>query len=274
MNRLAETKGDGRVLLQLKWVFDPRLNPREMGLDEEAEWAKRLGVSGEPPTGKEAMLRRKALASQAPPNALHITVVESRSCQSAPSLAKEGGFTLLAEVRVAHRLFLTTDTVSASGGSRPDEAAEVVWKAKGRKQIREREISPKATLEIAILAVDKKGEKHVVGKSVVRIAQYRDGYPRRAWLKLGERATGQVDSWRGAVDVFVVWAHEDNEAWDAERQQVRAKEAAKAWREANVEDRSHITSALVITGGLDQDVSGRRSRRSCGYRRSVVDGVV
>ena len=92
----------------------------------------------------------------------------------------------------------------------------------------------------------KKGEKHVVGKSVVRIAQYRDGYPRRAWLKLGERATGQVDSWRGAVDVFIVWAHEDNEAWDAERQQVRAKEAAKAWREANVEDRSHITSALSL----------------------------
>ena len=58
--------------------------------------------------------------------------------------------------------------------------------------------------------------------------------------------TGQVDSWRGAVDVFVVWAHEDNEAWDAERQQVRAKEAAKAWREANVEDRSHITSALSL----------------------------
>ena len=44
VNRLAESKGDGRVLLQLKWVFDPRLNPREMGLDEEAEWAKRLGV--------------------------------------------------------------------------------------------------------------------------------------------------------------------------------------------------------------------------------------
>ena len=247
-NRLAAKPGigDGRVLLQLKWVFDPRLNPREMGLDEEAEWAKRLGVSGEPPTGKEAMLRRKALASQAPPNALHITVVRAARVRAPPSLAKEGGFTLLAEVRVAHRLFLTTDTVSASGGSRPDEAAEVVWKAKGRKQIREREISPKATLEIAILAVDKKGEKHVVGKSVVRIAQYRDGYPRRAWLKLGERATGQVDSWRGAVDVFVVWAHEDNEAWDAERQQVRAKEAAKAWRDANVEDRSHITSALSL----------------------------
>ena len=51
---------------------------------------------------------------------------------------------------------------------------------------------------------------------------------------------------RGAVDVFVVWAHEDNEAWDAERQQVRAKEAAKAWRDANVEDRSHITSALSL----------------------------
>ena len=67
-----------------------------------------------------------------------------------------------------------------------------------------------------------------------------------SWLKLGERVTGQVDSWRGAVDVFVVWAHEDNEAWDAERQQVRAKEAAKAWREANVEDRSHITSALSL----------------------------
>jgi hypothetical protein len=246
VNRLKPETGDGRVLLQLKWVFDPRLNPREMGLDEEAEWAKRLGVSGEPPTGKEAMLRRKALASQAPPNALHITVVRAARVRAPPSLAKEGGFTLLAEVRVAHRLFLTTDTVSASGGSRPDEAAEVVWKAKGRKQIREREISPKATLEIAILAVDKKGEKHVVGKSVVRIAQYRDGYPRRAWLKLGERATGQVDSWRGAVDVFIVWAHEDNEAWDAERQQVRAKEAAKAWREANVEDRSHITSALSL----------------------------
>jgi len=246
VNRLAEKPGDGRVLLQLKWTFDPRLNPREMGLDEEAEWAKRLGVSGEPPTGKEAMLRRKALASQAPPNALHITVVRAARVRAPPSLAKEGGFTLLAEVRVAHRLFLTTDTVSASGGSRPDEAQEVVWKAKGRKQIREREISPKATLEIAILAVDKKGEKHVVGKSVVRIAQYRDGYPRRAWLKLGERATGQVDSWRGAVDVFVVWAHEDNEAWDAERQQVRAKEAAKAWREANLEDRSHITSALSL----------------------------
>ena len=208
--------------------------------------ARRVGVSGEPPTGKEAMLRRKALASQAPPNALHITVVRAARVRAPPSLAKEGGFTLLAEVRVAHRLFLTTDTVSASGGSRPDEAAEVVWKARGRKQIREREISPKATLEIAILAVDKKGEKHVVGKSVVRIAQYRDGYPRRAWLKLGERATGQVDSWRGAVDVFVVWAHEDNEAWDAERQQVRAKEAAKAWREANLEDRSHITSALSL----------------------------
>jgi hypothetical protein len=246
VNRLAEKPGDGRVLLQLKWTFDPRLNPREMGLDEEAEWAKRLGVSGEPPTGKEAMLRRKALASQAPPNALHITVVRAARVRAPPQLAKEGGFTLLAEVRVAHRLFLTTDTVSASGGSRPDEAQEVVWKAKGRKQIREREISPKATLEIAILAVDKKGEKHVVGKSVVRIAQYRDGYPRRAWLKLGERATGQVDSWRGAVDVFVVWAHEDNEAWDAERQQVRAKEAAKAWRDANLEDRSHITSALSL----------------------------
>ena len=122
-----------------------------MGLDEEAEWAKKLGVSGEPPTGKEAMLRRKALASQAPPNALHITVVRAARVRAPPSLAKEGGFTLLAEVRVAHRFFLTTDTVSASGGSRPDEAAEVVWKAKGRKQIREGD-APKATLEIAILA--------------------------------------------------------------------------------------------------------------------------
>ena len=99
----------------------------------------------------------------------------------------------------------------------------------GRK-IREREISPKATLEIAILAVDKKGEKHVVGQE-----RGKDRAVPRRLSKAGVAESsgtghGPGRSWRGAVDVFVVWAHEDNEAWDAERQQVRAKEAAKRAR--------------------------------------------
>ena len=260
--------GDGRVLLALKWIFDPRLNPRELGLVEEAEWARKLGVSGEPPTGAEARARWKALAAQAPPNMLKVTVVRAARVRAPPSLAKEGGFTLLAEVRVAHRLMLQTDVVAAPGGSSPDEVPEVVWKATGRKQIREREVSPKALLEVSVLAVDAKGQRHVVGKSVAAMAQYRDGYPRRAWLKLGDRVTGTVDAWRGAVDVFVVWVHEESEAWDAEVSQVKAKEAAKVWKEANLTDRSHITTALSL---LEGSIASAKPTKKVQVRRSTSD---
>ena len=60
--------------------------------------------------GQGGHVTAQSFSFSAPPNALHITVVRAARVRAPPSLAKEGGFTLLAEVRVAHRLFLTTDT--------------------------------------------------------------------------------------------------------------------------------------------------------------------
>ena len=160
-----------------------------------------------------------------------------------------GDFRLRCEVRCAHRLVTTTPAVaSEGGGARADEAPEVVWATKGKLNLREREISAKALLEIAVIAECARGDV-VVGKAVAPMATYRDGYPRRAWMKLGDRATGKVEAWRGAVDTFIVWAHDEDQAWDAELQQVKAKAVAKAWREENAKQVKKVVAPPAASAG-------------------------
>ncbi|KAH8064488.1 hypothetical protein JL722_1363 [Aureococcus anophagefferens] len=63
------------------------------------------------------------------------------------------------------------------------------------------------------------------------MTDYRDGYPRRLWVKVGDRATGRAsEAWRGAVTRFVVWAHDETQAWKAEVNQAKAKIASAKTR--------------------------------------------
>ncbi|KAH8048134.1 hypothetical protein JL722_12736 [Aureococcus anophagefferens] len=117
-----ESDSDGeevrqKVRLRLEWVFDPRLNPRELPLEEEAQWAAKLGLMGASP--EEARERRRALALQ-PPNVLHATPSAVRL-----KLPKTARY-VFAEVKCAHR------TVAAPPQPVPEDVGgELLWKLRG-----------------------------------------------------------------------------------------------------------------------------------------------
>ena len=207
------------MFCRVEWVFDPRLNPRELPLEEEAQWAAKLGLMGASP--EEARERRRALALQ-PPNVLHVTLVRAVRLK----LPKTARY-VFAEVKCAHR------TVAAAPPQPvpEDVGGELLWKLRGSVKVREREISPSSTLDVVVShAADLDGPRATLGRAVTPMTDYRDGYPRRLWVKVGDRATGRVsEAWRGAVDAFVVWAHDETQAWKAEVNQAKAKIASAKW---------------------------------------------
>ena len=81
----------------------------------------------------------------------------------------------------------------------------MLWKLRGSVKVREREISPSSTLDVVVShAADLDGPRATLGRAVTPMTDYRDGYPRRLWVKVGDRATGRVsEAWRGAVDEAV-----------------------------------------------------------------------
>ena len=251
-----ESDSDGeevrqKVKLRLEWVFDPRLNPRELPLEEEAQWAAKLGLMGASP--EEARERRRALALQ-PPNVLHVTLVRAVRLK----LPKTARY-VFAEVKCAHR------TVAAAPPQPvpEDVGGELLWKLRGSVKVREREISPSSTLDVVVShAADLDGPRATLGRAVTPMTDYRDGYPRRLWVKVGDRATGRVsEAWRGAVDAFVVWAHDETQAWKAEVNQAKAKIASAKWVQDTTRGKARKPMERSVMSPTKRPKSGAKSDR-------------
>ena len=69
------------------------------------------------------------------------------------------------------------------------------------------------------------------------------------------------EAWRGAVDAFVVWAHDETQAWKAEVNQAKAKIASAKWVQDTTKGKARKPMERSVLSPTKRPKSGAKADR-------------